>query len=157
MKARVPVLAPIDLGELVMPFLHAVVGAQQSDADRVLLGHITTPDKGMAHHQPPGHLREEIVEIFPASKAREVRRVHLLRLGEIKPVIGGIVEEVALDAPHLLVHLPPFGARVHGELHRVQLQQAFAGLGGLGRIHDGPLAFGPVKQLRTIRGDLEGH
>src|SRR5437899_8846870 len=39
-----------------------------------------------------------------------------------------VIKEIALDAPNLVVHLVPFGARVDEDLHLIQLQRAIARL-----------------------------
>src|SRR5580704_18575668 len=41
-----------------------------------------------------------------------------------------VVEEIAFDAPDFVVHLFPFGARLDPDFHGVELERAFAGLGG---------------------------
>jgi len=55
------------------------------------------------------------------------------RLGsnKIESVVSGVVEEVTLDAPSLLVHLFPFGARIHPDLNARGFQGA-AGRTGRG-------------------------
>ena len=53
----------------------------------------------------------------------------------------GVVKEIALVAPHLVIHMLPFGARVDVGLHGVELQRA--SLSGLrrpvGRLEAGPM------------------
>jgi hypothetical protein len=44
-------------------------------------------------------------------------------------VIVRVVEEVAFDAPSLVVNLPPHGARLHINLPTIELQRADARLG----------------------------
>src|SRR5205085_430114 len=70
-------------------------------------------------------------------------------------VVVRVVEEVALDAPDFVVHLPPLCARVnlHGQV--VQLQSALAGLGRLRRRGDEPLLAATEENLLAVVRNVE--
>ena len=63
------------------------------------------------------HFGEQVIQIFPPSQLRQVHAIFLLRCGNIQAVVIRVVQKVALDPPHLFVHLVPFRARVDVHLH----------------------------------------
>ncbi len=79
--------------------------------------------------------------------------------------MAGIVEEVPLDAPDLVVHLLPLRARVHVDLHLRELERPLTGLvrpfPRLGRLRGAahePLLALLVEDLLAVRGhDERGH
>ncbi len=156
LEPGVPVLPAVDPGELVAALDDPVVRAQQTHAQGFLPGRVAAPDEGVADHQPPGHLLEEPVEILAAADARQEGLVEPLRPGQVEAVVVGVVEEVPLDAPHLAVHLAPFGRRIHLDPHGLQRQGALAGLGRLVAGREEPLALPCEEQLRAVRGHAEG-
>src|SRR3989454_8728080 len=66
-----------------------------------------------------------------------------------------VIEEVALDAPHLVVHLVPLGPRVDITSQLVQLQSSFAGLWRGSRGPDDPPRPLPVENLFAVEGNYE--
>jgi len=93
----------------------------------------------VAAGQLPEHLLEEIVEVLAAGDALEVGGVSLFRRGEVEAVGAGVVEEIALEAPDLVIHLPPFDERLDEDLHLPGVQGALPGLDRAGRRGDRPL------------------
>jgi hypothetical protein len=73
------------------------------------------------------HLRREIGELGPRGQPVEIGLVLGLDLGNAQAVGVRVVEEVALDAPGLVVDLPPLGAGI--EL-TVSSPPRFSGLPG---------------------------
>src|SRR5271165_2693168 len=70
-----------------------------------------------------------MIDVSAASGAFQIRRILLLRGSDIQAVMVGVIEEVALDAPNLVVHLIPLDAGIGVDLHAVEIQSAIAGLG----------------------------
>src|SRR6267154_545502 len=84
-----------------------------------------------------------------------MRSVLLLRGIDVQSVVMRVVQEVALDAPYLVVHLVPFGARVNVNLHLVELQSAVTRLYYYGRARDKPSRPLAVKHFFAIGGNCE--
>ncbi len=66
-----------------------------------------------------------------------------------------IVEEVALDAPRLVVHLLPFRARIDRDLNVAEVQRPLARLRRAVDAGDGPLAIGAIQHLRAFGREAE--
>src|SRR5580658_5208782 len=64
-----------------------------------------------------------------------------------------VVEEIAFDAPDFVVHLFPFGARLDPGFHGIELQRAFAGLGGRRGGRDEPALTLLIKKLLAAKRD----
>ena len=114
----VPVLAVVDAREAVATAVNVVVCAEQSAADALHVGLLAAAHEDVPGGQFAEHLLEEVVEIVAARDVLKVRLVLRLCGLEVEAVVVRVVEEVALDAPDLAVHLPPLGARVnlHGQV-----------------------------------------
>src|SRR5262245_23031330 len=64
----------------------------------------------------------------------------------------GVVEEVALDPPHLAVHLVPFRARFAVDLHIREVERARSRRGGGARRHDSPASSWTIEErLLAVR------
>src|SRR5690242_4597702 len=79
-----------------------------------------------------------MIDVRAATRSLQIRRVLLLGSGKVQPVMARVVKEVALDPPNFVVHLIPLGARVGINLHRIEVQGAFSGLGSRRRRRDKP-------------------
>src|SRR5260370_34828777 len=64
-----------------------------------------------------------------------------------------IIKEIALDAPNLVVHLVPFGARINEDLHLIQFKRAVARLWRGFRFGDEPSLSLAVQNFFAIRGN----
>ena len=58
------------------------------------------------------HLLEEMDEIVTRGETGEVRLETLTRRRPVEAVKVRVVEEIALDPPGIVIHLPPFFARI---------------------------------------------
>ena len=155
LELRVPVLAREDARELVAAAGQAVVRAQEADAHALLLGLRPASDERVAQHQVAGHLAEELVQVLPAGDALQERGVDALRFLQVEAVEVRRVEEVALQAPDLVVHLPPFRPRVDVDLDG-GLERPVALLGRLLRVGDEPLLALGEEHLGPVAGEEEG-
>src|SRR5271155_1972685 len=68
----------------------------------------------------------------------------------------GVVQKVALDAPHLVVHLIPLGAGVDVNLQIFQFQLTVAGFDGSARSGNKPVGTLLVQNLFAIGGNRKG-
>src|SRR5271156_4478105 len=66
-----------------------------------------------------------------------------------------VVEEIAFDAPDFVVHLFPFGARLDPDFHGVELERAFAGLGGRRGGRDEPAFTVLIEKFFAVEGDRD--
>jgi hypothetical protein len=71
----------------------------------------------VAHGHIADHVVDDVVQIGARAERVQVFFVLLLGVGHVEAVQIGIVEEAALDAPHFVVHLLPFGKRIDVDFH----------------------------------------
>ena len=102
---------------------------------------------------------QQIGEFVTRGETVEVGRVATLSLAEIEAVMVRVIEEVALNAPGLVVHLAPRRTRLEQHLPAVELQRPIAGLqwcassaaaGSLVGCHGRPLLTLAVEDFRAV-------
>ena len=155
LEFRVPVLAVEDVFETVAAVGDLVVGAQQSDFDLLDLRFRAAAHPQVADDEIADHFAEQIVQVAPAGHPVEKRRINPLGLLQVQPVKVRVVEEIAFDAPDLVIHLPPLGRRVNIHFHVVQFERALAGfrrLGGIGDIKSVVLA---IQHFLAVGGQAQ--
>ena len=101
------------------------------------------------------HFVEEVVQVSASCQTLQIGSVFLLRGIDVQSVVTRIIEKVALDAPYLVVHLVPFGARVNVNLHLVQFQCSVAGFYYYRRAGDEPSCPQVVQHFFAIGGNRE--
>src|SRR4051812_16163878 len=85
------------------------------------------------------HLLEQMNEVRARCQSRQIGLEPSFRRGPIETVELRVVEEIALDAPGIVIHLPPFLARIDIRLELAEVQRATSRLWRLHRRHDRPL------------------
>ncbi len=118
-----------------------------------VVGLAGTANEHVADGEFAGHFLEEVVELVAGADAVEVWLVALLSLGQVEAVVIGVVEEVAFDAPGLVVHLAELSAGIDVGLQAAEVE-GFAGVGfhGVGGGDEPGVTFA-VKHLFAIGGD----
>ena len=71
---------------------------------------------------------DDVIQVGARGERIQILFVLLFAVGRIHAVQVGIVEVAALDAPHLVIHLLPFGDGIDVHFHIGHVQRAFAGL-----------------------------
>ena len=66
-----------------------------------------------------------------------------------------VVEEIALDPPHLAEHLAPLGARIDRDLDGLELERTFAGLRRFVGAADEPFGLRLPEHLLALRREME--
>ena len=115
-------------------------------------------DEHMSDREITQHLFEEKIEVAARAHTGEIGLEALFRRDEIETVIVRVVKEVALDAPDLVIHLLPIGARIDENFHSTRIERARAGLRRFRRRHDEPVPILRVERLFAVgrkneRGD----
>ena len=150
-QVGVPVLAVVDAREAVASVFNFVVRSQQSAFHLVGFGNVAPGNKHVPDGDFPEHFVKKIVEVGASAQTLQVPRVLLLGGVEVEPMMVRVVEEVPLDAPHFVVHLVPFGARVDVSFHFVHLQRALARFRRRIRFCDAPrLVLLPIQDFFAI-------
>ena len=121
-QVGIPVLAVVDPGETVAPVFDRVIRAQQAGRHAVHFGQVAAADSQVADLDPAQHLGEKIVQVAAGDDVPEERLVAFLGRRQVVAVALGVVEELALDAPDLVEHLPPLRPRVDPDLDGVGRQ-----------------------------------
>ncbi len=82
----------------------------------------------MADGELAQQVMENVVQIGSRGERVEVLLVFFFAVGRIDAVQIRVVKIAALDAPHFVIHLLPFGDWIDAYFHVSQLECAFAGL-----------------------------
>ena len=101
------------------------------------------------------HFVEQVIQIGASGQALQIGSVLLLRGIDVQPVMVWIVQEIALDAPNLVVHLVPFGARVNVNFHLIQFECTVSRLRRGVRLGDEPPLPLAVQHFFAIRGNSQ--
>ena len=64
----------------------------------------------MTNHQLTDHFAKEKVQVMAMADMRKPRFILGADRLPIRPMHASVIEKVALNAPHFVEHLPPFGA-----------------------------------------------
>src|SRR5258708_17066397 len=110
----------------------------------------TTTDVHVEHVEVSEHIGEKVVQVRATSDGGQKGFIRSLRLGEVESMKFRIVEEIAFDAPNLMIDLPPFRAWIYISLHAVQLQRAVSRFGGFVGSDDEPSVLVRVENLFAI-------
>ena len=146
----VPVLPAVDAPEAVAAPIDREVGAEEPGLDRRQVGLIAALHEQVPNRELAEHLLEQIVEVRAAGEPLEVGLVPLLGRHEIETMMVGVVEEVALDAPRLVVHLSPFREGIDLDFHLVELERLLLRPRRLERGADDPLLVPLVEDLLAV-------
>src|SRR5260370_33623390 len=80
----------------------------------------------MADGELTHHFREQIVQVAAGSYILEIGLVTFLGCGKVEPVIVGIVEEIAFNAPDFVIHLLPIQFRIYAHFDVRSFERALA-------------------------------
>ena len=118
---RIPILAVVDARETIAAVFDGVVGAEQSGEHPFYIRRIAAACAKMADGEFAQHFLEQIIQFTAGAEGIEVWLVFLFRGFEIEAVIVGVVEEIALDVPHFVIHLLPLQAWIYAHLDALGL------------------------------------
>ena len=115
---------------------HLVVGPEQAHGAGREGGHVAAAHVVVAHHHLAHHLGKQVVEVGAVRHVGQEGGVLFLGGGPVQAVHVGVVEVVALQAPHLVKHLGPLVARVDVGIQAREGDFAIGGGGLAGRLHN---------------------
>ena len=127
-QIRIPIFSVEDAREAKASIFNFVIRAKQADLHLGRFRHISAKYKHVADGYFAEHFRKEMIQIGATAGGFYIRRVFLFGCGNIQTMKVRVVQEVAFDAPHFVVHLCPLRARVGVNLHVVEFQRPLAGL-----------------------------
>ncbi len=146
-QRRIPILAEVHALETIAAVGHFVIGAQQAAGHAANLREVAAAHVVVTNGKIRKHLRENGVQVVAAGHLPKILFVFRFCRRQIHAVQARVIEEVALDAPDFIEHLPPFGAGFHIHFHRCQIERAIAGARRLRGAHNGPRLPAPEEHL----------
>ena len=110
----VPVLAAKEPGDAVAPggLVELELGAELAAFDSLDLRLFAGDHVGVTRLELSDHLAEDEVELAAVADTADPGAVALAQLPPVVAVHALVVEEVAVDPPAVVEHLPPFGTRI---------------------------------------------
>ncbi len=156
----IPVLPVVDVRKAVAAVFDGIVGPQQPGFDALGLGKVAASDKHVTNGNVPQHFDKQVIQIIAGGNALQERLVFFLDCFQVEPVQSRIVEKVALVAPHLFVHMLPFGARINVNLHGIEFEGAALtgfrrALGWFLRRADKPLVLLRIQHFLAVKREIE--